>query len=145
MASQLGLWSNNNRPPCLECGALSIHDHHVVPRSRGGTATVPLCEACHGKAHGRSMKISQLTRDALCAKQSRGERTGSVRYGYQLASDGIHLEPNPAEAAIIAVARQLRAEGLSYGKIAATLATQGFVSRNGRPFVETQVARMVAR
>lgn len=39
------------RPPCMECGARSRHDHHVIPRALGGTATVPLCVACHRRAH----------------------------------------------------------------------------------------------
>lgn len=36
---------------CFECGRDAHHQHHVVPRSRGGTKTVPLCVDCHSKAH----------------------------------------------------------------------------------------------
>jgi hypothetical protein len=42
---------------CFECGATKdIQEHHVVPRLRGGTKTVPLCYSCHCKAHGRDSK-----------------------------------------------------------------------------------------
>ena len=37
---------------CFECGKPASHAHHVVPRSEGGTRTVPLCSECHGKVHG---------------------------------------------------------------------------------------------
>lgn len=41
---------------CFECDrAGSIHRHHVVPKILGGTRTIPLCEACHSKVHGRNM------------------------------------------------------------------------------------------
>ena len=42
---------------CCNCGSTqNIHYHHIVPLSLGGTNKltniVPLCEECHGKAHG---------------------------------------------------------------------------------------------
>lgn len=37
---------------CFECDEPAIHWHHVVPRVKGGSRTVPLCRSCHGKAHG---------------------------------------------------------------------------------------------
>lgn len=41
---------------CFECGVVGhCHEHHVVPKILGGTKTVPLCESCHGKVHGRNM------------------------------------------------------------------------------------------
>lgn len=36
---------------CFECDGPAAHQHHVVPRARGGTRTVPLCGECHAKAH----------------------------------------------------------------------------------------------
>ena len=45
---------------CWECGATTeeIHDHHVIPRSRGGIRTVPICGLCHAKAHHRNKNMS---------------------------------------------------------------------------------------
>lgn len=47
---------------CFECGSIeSIHQHHVVPKCKGGTKTIPLCELCHAKVHGDHMlKIQKL-------------------------------------------------------------------------------------
>ncbi len=37
---------------CFECGKIkNLVNHHVVPRSEGGTATLLLCPGCHDKAH----------------------------------------------------------------------------------------------
>lgn len=38
---------------CPLCSRLNYHpsDHHLVPRSRGGTETTPLCEDCHRAIH----------------------------------------------------------------------------------------------
>jgi len=49
---------------CFECGVgENIHQHHVVPRSTGGTMTIPLCQLCHAKVHGDHMlKIQQLAK-----------------------------------------------------------------------------------
>lgn len=56
---------------CIECKVVGVvHYHHIVPRSRGGTATVPLCEKCHGLVHSehnpeRFVNSSFLVREAL--------------------------------------------------------------------------------
>lgn len=122
------------------------HDHHVVPRSRGGTRTVPLCVDCHAKAHHRdkAMSTPKLTRDALQAKKAKGERVGAVPYGFTLASDGVALVRCPHESAVVELVRSLRADGLTLRAVAAALAARGMLSRNGRPFAATQISRMVA-
>jgi 5-methylcytosine-specific restriction endonuclease McrA len=45
--------SNPKRKACFECGNPAHHEHHVVPKALGGTATVPLCIDCHERAHGK--------------------------------------------------------------------------------------------
>jgi DNA invertase Pin-like site-specific DNA recombinase len=47
--------------------------------------------------------IGERTRDALCHKKSNGERVGNIHYGYRLAKDGRHLEPEPKEQAVVAM------------------------------------------
>jgi hypothetical protein len=118
---------------CFECGQPASHRHHVVPRSRGGTQTVPLCEPCHGKAHDRVMRTSALTSHALQKKKPRGERTGKIRWGYTLADDGKTLVPNEAEQGISRTIFELRAQGLTVRAIAAELEQRGVVTRNGKP------------
>jgi hypothetical protein len=42
---------------CFECGTTEdLNEHHVVPRSRGGTKTIALCYSCHCRSHGRDSK-----------------------------------------------------------------------------------------
>jgi len=87
--------------------------------------------------------IRARTRTALAAKRARGERVGSVPYGFALASDGVRLVAARREQAAISRARKLRARGLSLREIASKLAADGYLSRARRPFFPSQVARMV--
>lgn len=131
---------------CFECGAAADHDHHVVPRSLGGTKTVPLCASCHAKAHGRIepfRNTRELTRAALSAKRAKGERTGTVPYGYS-ADDAGRLSEYPAEQAVIAQARTLREAGLTFRGIVAELARVGVVGRTGRALDVRQVHNILA-
>lgn len=89
--------------------------------------------------------IRARTKAALAAKRARGERSGEVPYGYRLGADGTSLEGDEAEQAVLTVVRELRGAGLSQRAIVAELAIRGLVSRAGRPFAKTQIARMLAR
>jgi hypothetical protein len=40
---------------CFECGNIATENHHIVPKSLGGTKTVPLCSTCHMKVHDLHM------------------------------------------------------------------------------------------
>lgn len=49
---------------CFECGGTNhIHQHHIIPKSLGGTKTIPLCNICHGRAHGKSNGIYKNPND----------------------------------------------------------------------------------
>jgi hypothetical protein len=128
-------------PRCFECGASADHEHHVIPQSIGGTRTVSLCEDCHGKVHGRDLRIRTLTKRALDAKRAKGERTGEVPYGYSAGPDG-RLVPNEGEQRVIALVRRYRAAGMPLRAIVAELARAGFKSRGSCPLGLTQVARL---
>jgi DNA invertase Pin-like site-specific DNA recombinase len=73
--------------------------------------------------------IGARTKAALQAKRMRGERTGSIPYGYRLDQDGKRLLPDAGEQEILGQVRQLQAEGLSLRAIAARLEAQGYRSR----------------
>ncbi len=133
---------------CWECNGLgSLHDHHVVPRSRGGTRTVPLCQDCHGKAHHRNkrMSTSELTRDALAYKKEQGQRVGSIPYGYTVAADGRTLVEDQAERRAIELIQALRAEGMSLRAIAARLEAEGLRPRGRRWYAKTVANILEAR
>lgn len=51
---------------CFNCNNEAEHNHHVVPKSKGGISTVPLCAECHQKVHNlKSMETAYLTKLGL--------------------------------------------------------------------------------
>jgi DNA invertase Pin-like site-specific DNA recombinase len=71
---------------------------------------------------------------ALAVKRGRGERVGSVPYGFQLADDRKTLHPSPTEQQSLVALRAMRVAGLSYRQIRAEATRRGILSRKGRPF-----------
>jgi hypothetical protein len=125
------------REPCFECGDPSEHDHHVVPVSRGGTKTVPLCVGCHAKAHHTDgwVGTGSLVRSVLQEKKLRKERTGTIPYGYHLAADGVHLEIDSAEQSNVTLIRSLYDRGTTSLKtISGVLLQRGIRNRVGNAF-----------
>ena len=90
------------------------------------------------------LMIRARTRAALGVKKARGERVGSVPYGFRLAADGVHLEADPAEARAVELVRSLRAEGLSLRAIGERLAAAGCVPRGGGAWNPNTVRRIAA-
>lgn len=131
---------------CFECDAPADHMHHVVPRVLGGTRTIPLCESCHGKVHSRDMTgHRRLTKAGLDAKRAKGERVGSIPYGYRLGKDGKTLVPHEKEQAVIRQILTWREKGWTYRAIAETLVAMGIRDRNSKPQKgKTYVARWYA-
>jgi hypothetical protein len=69
---------------CFECGKPATWTHHVIPQSRGGLRTVPLCAGCHGLVHdlsGRTDDHSTLVRNALAAARAQGKPIGPPAVG----------------------------------------------------------------
>ncbi len=90
--------------------------------------------------------IKARTKAALAVKKARGERTGGdLPYGCALAVDGRTLIPNAAEQRIVDRIASMRTGGMSTRAIAADLESAGIVSRTGKPFGKSQVARILAR
>lgn len=75
--------------------------------------------------------IGERTKASLQHKIRNRERVGAVRFGFDLAQDGIRLVPNSVEQAAIVLMRTLRASGLSLEKIAAELSSRGIVTKTG--------------
>lgn len=68
---------------CFECNSEEdIHEHHVVPESKGGTKTIPLCGKCHGFVHNKVfLDVSYLTREGLRKAKERGVKLGTNAKG----------------------------------------------------------------
>jgi hypothetical protein len=63
---------------CFECGSnKDIHYHHVVPETKGGNKTLPLCIICHGKVHNRDfLRIKELQRIGIAKAKAKGVYVG---------------------------------------------------------------------
>ncbi len=89
--------------------------------------------------------IRSRTRAALAVKKKRGERVGTVPFGFHLAADGVALEQDEQEQAVIARARVLRSGGVSVRGVVAKLAAEGIVGRSGRPLCKAAVENVLRR
>lgn len=96
---------------------------------------------CDGAAAYERDLIKARTRAALQAKRAKGERAGTVPFGFTADASG-RLSPCEAEQAVIGAVRSLRAAGLAFRAIETELARRGLTSRTGRPFGIKQVFRM---
>jgi site-specific DNA recombinase len=86
--------------------------------------------------------IGERTRDALSHKRRNGERVGNLPYGYRLAEDGLHVEADTAEQAVMARVGELRADH-TLRQIAVRLNEQGWRTRRGSAWRLESVARVV--
>jgi hypothetical protein len=77
-------------------------------------------------------------------KRDRGERVGTIPYGYRLAADGKHLEACPEEQVVVGRVRQLHGEGVSLRGIGRALMEEGHRPRRGRNWHVQVVARIAA-
>jgi transposase-like protein len=63
---------------CFECGGSErIHQHHIIPKSLGGTKTIPLCETCHGRVHQKDLvKFNNLAKEGIKRYVENGGKLG---------------------------------------------------------------------
>lgn len=87
--------------------------------------------------------IRARTRAALRVRKDRGLRTGSIPLGYRLADDGETLVPDPRERRAAALARRLRAEGISLRAVGERLDERGYQTRTGARWHPEQVRRLL--
>lgn len=117
-------------------------------------ASILMRHVIDGVAEYERLVNKVRTCSALAAKKARGERTGSVPFGFDLADDGrrsksgrpLALVASDADAATAEVIRELRAEGLSFRAIAAELDRRGIAPKKGSArWSHSAVAKMLAR
>jgi len=86
--------------------------------------------------------IRERTKEALAYKRHQGERySGRAPYGYQFGDDN-RLIVNKTEQLALQVARRLRNTGMPLRKISKALAQRGHLSRKGKPFSASSLAKM---
>jgi len=138
---------------CFECGANSeLHMHHVVPKSAGGTKTIPLCVVCHGKVHGRDfMHHKALTIAGLKKAKDRGVKLGNptlalVRNKDTAAAKTAWMATTKArQTEVREVCLELIAEhgNLTTRKLADHLNGAGYKTVTGKQWSATQVWRIM--
>ena len=87
--------------------------------------------------------IGERTAAVMQFKAKAGEYTGGrAPYGFRVEAG--RLVPVEAEQEVLAAAREAKAKGLSLRAIARVLEQRGVLSRVGKAFAPTQIARLVA-
>lgn len=89
--------------------------------------------------------IWQRTAAALAVKKARGERTGTIPYGYQLGPDGKTLVESSDEQAVLARIRTLRGRGHSMQRIADELNADGVLTRRGTPWRQQYIDALLRK
>ncbi len=87
--------------------------------------------------------IAARTKAALAVKKARGERVGTIPYGFRVVEGGKALVADAGEQQIIAAARVLRERGVTLRGIASMLDLEGFKTRRGTAFTHMQVTKML--
>ena len=132
---------------CWECEKenVPLHNHHPVPRVRGGTKTIPLCEECHSKAHHRkkNMDTSKLTKEGLAKRKAQGAKLGNAPYGF--TKKGNDRVVNPEEMKVVFRIKALREEGNTIRGIAAALDADGVKTRHNKSWGTTAIHNIVKR
>jgi len=131
---------------CFECGRPAVYRHHVIPKSRGGKKTVPLCGVCHALVHGRlSLHTAELTRAALRSRRSSGMKTGGdIPFGYRVEAG--RLIPDADEQKTVRLVLDLAGKGESLRAICRKLEDAGVSRKNGsRTWHPQAVLRIIGR
>ena len=130
---------------CFECRRKAAYRHHVIPKSRGGKKTVPLCWRCHSLVHGRrALDTAELTRIALQHLRASGMKTGGdVPFGYRARQGKLYRDAKDQEAVRLVLG--LRKKGGSLRDICRDLASAGITPKRGGAWHPTAVSRIVER
>lgn len=79
------------------------------------------------------LSIKARTKAALAVKRTRRERISrEAPYGWRLSCDGKHIEPEPREEAMVALARKLRRSRMSLRRIGRRLEKRGYAPRSAK-------------
>ena len=79
---------------------------------------------------------------ALHAKKERGERVGSIPFGFDVSFDGVQLQKNKQEQITISIIKELRDSGMSFRSICDELNKRGIKSR-GKKWHTTTIVRIL--
>ena len=132
------------RAALAEGAAIRVADETTLPPQPRASEEVGYTRGAIDLARAYDRVTSRARMRALFAeKKARGERVGTVPYGYRLAADGVHLEPCPREQQVIASILDLSRAGMSGRAIVRELEGRGVTGRTGASLGQTQVAKIL--
>lgn len=142
--------STNN---CACCGASEgIEQHHLYLQSDGcpDDLTVPLCNICHGTAHGmkRRVDIRQATREGLARAKMRGVNLGGPRIeaARGAATEALKAGADQRAANVLPIIQAVQASGAtSLRNIAEALNVKGVRTARGGKWHASSVRNVLAR
>jgi len=86
-------------------------------------------------------QLAERTRQAMQHLKAQGRVVGAIPHGY--TRDGDRISPHDAEQRVVALARELRAQGMTLRAIADELAARGAFNRAGRPYHHESVRALL--
>ena len=100
-----------------------------------------------GHGHPSSIRSAKRSANGLATpygtSRGKGERVGNIEFGYRLAVDGVHVEPDPAEQAALSAIRSLRSGGHNLRAVAGALNEGGHRTRRGTQWRLESVVRAI--
>ena len=137
---------------CFECETTEdIQQHHVVPKVRGGTKTIPLCYSCHSKAHGlkdNGLNHSRLTKEGLAVAKAKGVKLGNPNLDQaRKAANASNREKGIRTVEqVMPMIEMIQSTGItSYNGIARKLNGVGYKTPRGSEWNATSVRRIMLR
>lgn len=89
--------------------------------------------------------IRARTKAAMAVKKGRGERVGSIPYGFVLARDGKTLKRSASEQQAIKLMHRLRSRGATLQTIAGELDRRGIKPKRAKHWDHTSVRKILLR
>lgn len=84
-----------NTDECFECGEPAIDMHHVIPKSKGGTKMIPLCDKCHGLVHDKDfVTMKRLKKEGIKKAQANGVHCGRMKGTIESKEDFLNKYPH---------------------------------------------------
>lgn len=77
-------------------------------------------------------QIAERTRAALAHKRAKGEVTGAIPFGFEVAEDGTRIRPVRSEQVTLQLIQRLLAEGRSQRQVVSDLNQQGLLTKQGK-------------
>lgn len=146
---KLDRMARNLREACQIAEMLNQHNcelHSITEKIDTTTASGRLFyHLISAMATWEAETIAERTSQALQGKVARGERVGSIPFGFKVNADGVHLEPDGAEQKIVDRIKWCDAREYSATKIAKILNREVIPTKHNGKWHARQVLDILRR